>query len=169
MVNYAIIGFAVFHGNFFAAEASHGDAASRVALASFNLIMVANALTSLLDASRSLGEVAGHAARIGDFVRAMAAAQRPLVSAMHAQAHAPDTSLSHVFSRTGSRRLWQHGVGGRWVRRSHCTPAHRQQMRARLSFRPRAQRPQRRSSRGGLTRLAPARRRCCPCGARQRW
>ena len=77
MVNYAIIGFAVFQGHFFAAGATQGEAAARVSLASFNLIMVANALTSILDTSRYLGEAAGHAARICDFVRAMSAAAQP--------------------------------------------------------------------------------------------
>ena len=101
VANYAIIGFAVFHAGFFSADSSKGDAASRISLASFYLIMVANAMTSVLDVSRSAGELAGHAARICDFVRAMA--QRS-----SSRFQGPDAGTLHSWPLPQQHPLLQH-------------------------------------------------------------
>lgn len=70
-VNYGIIGFAVFVGTFTQDAESGGAAASDVSQASFYLIMLMHSLTSILDATKELGEVAGHTARIHNFLKQM--------------------------------------------------------------------------------------------------
>jgi hypothetical protein len=72
VVNFAIIGFAVFHTTF-ASSKGTSEQASRISLAGFYVIMVMYSLTTVLDASQKLGELAGHAVRICDLIRAMGA------------------------------------------------------------------------------------------------
>jgi hypothetical protein len=71
VVNYGIIGLAVFTGSFTQSTDTKGTAASAVSLASFYLIMLMNSLTTILDATKQLGEVAGHTARICSFMQQM--------------------------------------------------------------------------------------------------
>lgn len=71
VVNYGIIGVAVFHGTFTHQAESQGSSAEDVSQASFYLIMLMNSLTELLDATRQLGEVAGHTKRVCDFMHQM--------------------------------------------------------------------------------------------------
>lgn len=95
IVNWGIIGFAVFYTTFAHPPSSSGSEASRISLTQFYLIMLMNALTSTLDASKALGEVAGHAARICDFVQAMAALtpQAPLPASLSAVVSAASEPL----------------------------------------------------------------------------
>ena len=70
-VNYGIIGVAVFIGSFTQDSETGGAAASEISQASFYLILLMNSLTSILDATKELGEVAGHTARIHNFLKQM--------------------------------------------------------------------------------------------------
>lgn len=67
-MNYMTIGIAVFYGTMSSDASSHGASAKDVSQASFYLLMLINSLTSMLDATQKLGEVAGHTARITEFM-----------------------------------------------------------------------------------------------------
>ena len=103
LVNYAVMGFAVFYGSFFASGSSQGSDASKVSLGTFYLIMVSSALTTVLDASKSLGELAGHSVRLCDFIRAMQNVQR---QEPDAQKHSREAVCQH----DGASLMHQHGA-----------------------------------------------------------
>jgi ABC-type nitrate/sulfonate/bicarbonate transport system ATPase subunit len=71
VVNYAVIGMAVFHGSFTHKAGTPGSASEDVSVASFYLIMLMSSLTSVLDATKQLGEIAGHTSRICNFMQQM--------------------------------------------------------------------------------------------------
>ena len=70
-VNYIIIGLAVFSGSFTHGPQTAGTSAGQISEASYYLIMVMNSLTTILDATKQLGEVAGHTARIHTLMQQM--------------------------------------------------------------------------------------------------
>eukprot|EP00892_Ulva_mutabilis_P007564 jgi/Ulvmu1/517/UM001_0525.1 len=73
-MNYTTIGIAVFYGTMSSDAGSQGAAAKDISQASFYLLMLINSLTSILDATKKLGEVAGHTARISEVVAQVTAA-----------------------------------------------------------------------------------------------
>lgn len=61
----------MFSGSFTQGPQTQGATASEVSQASFYLIMLMNSLTTILDATKFLGEVAGHTSRICNFIQQM--------------------------------------------------------------------------------------------------
>lgn len=123
-MNYATIGLAVFYGSMSSDAGSHGAAAKDVSQASFFLLMLINSLTSTLDATKKLGEVAGHTKRIAEFMAQVAAAT-PLggaaAEARPASAFEPPAPPVVTRQRLGAHSLrpppaekgaWQPGVAG---------------------------------------------------------
>jgi hypothetical protein len=74
LINYLVIGYAVFFHVLGTDAKSQGEMAQLISLGSFYLIMLINSLTSVLDATKQLGEIAGYSARICNLFRAMDAA-----------------------------------------------------------------------------------------------
>jgi hypothetical protein len=119
IINYLIIAHVVFttgfpNSNSGSGGESDGAAARNVSLAGFQLIMLMNALTSTLDVSRQLGDVAGHATRICDLLRAMrAVAKAPQAGLLspgdpgeRAPSHSPSTLPYRWWHRLRRGRGW---------------------------------------------------------------
>lgn len=116
-MNYTTIGLAVFYGTMASDAGSHGAAAKDISQASFYLLMLINSLTSILDATQKLGEVAGHTARISEFMAQVATAA-PLGAAAGARAGAafePPTQPVVTRQRLGAHSLRPPvGAKGAW-------------------------------------------------------
>jgi len=85
LVSFAVMGAAVFLGSFGEADAAAADpaaaaaeAASRISLGGFYVLMLIHSLTSVLDASQLLSEVAGHAVRVSQLLSHLHNASRPV-------------------------------------------------------------------------------------------